>query len=91
MKRISVLGLGKVGTLVAVLLQRQFEVVGLDKNQPHYEFDLPFKYVQGDVSDAVWLKEQLSSSDAVVSALPYFLNKEVAQICLLYTSPSPRD
>ena len=80
MKNIAVLGLGKVGTLVAVLLQRKYQVTGIDKDTPHYEFDLPFDLVTGDVSDVDWLTAELKKNDAVVSALPYFLNKQVAQV-----------
>lgn len=80
MKNIAVLGLGKVGTLVAVLLQRKYQVTGIDKNTPHYEFELPFDLVTGDVSDKNWLTAELKKHDAVVSALPYFLNKTVAQV-----------
>ncbi len=35
MKNILVLGLGKVGTLVGVLLSKNFNVTGLDQNKPH--------------------------------------------------------
>ncbi len=37
MKNILVLGLGKVGTLVGVLLSKNFNVSGLDQNKPHYD------------------------------------------------------
>ena len=43
MKNIAVLGLGKVGTLVATLLSERFEVVGYDKIPPHYDHAHPFK------------------------------------------------
>lgn len=79
MKKILTLGLGKVGTLVGVLLSKHYEVTGLDRKKPHYEFDLPFEVVEGDVTDDKFLRDLLSKHDAVVSALPYFLNKSVAQ------------
>ncbi len=41
---------------------------------------MPFKTLKGDVSNASWLSSNLKESDAVVSALPYFLNKKVAQV-----------
>jgi len=66
MKNIAVLGLGKVGTLVAVLLQRKYQVTGIDKNTPHYEFDLPFNLATGDVSDVKWLTSELKKNDAVL-------------------------
>ncbi len=80
MKNIAVLGLGKVGTLVGVLLQRRFNVVGIDKEPPHYDFDLPFAVERGDVTDEEYLRDTFGRVDAVVSALPYFLNKQVAKI-----------
>ena len=79
MKKILTLGLGKVGTLVGVLLSKHYEVTGLDQKKPHYDFDLPFTVVEGDVTDDKFLRELLDKHDAVVSALPYFLNKSVAQ------------
>lgn len=80
MKNIVTLGLGKVGTLVGVLLSKQFNVIGVDKTTPHYDFELPFKVVEGDVTDEQFMKSLLSDNDAVVSALPYFLNKSIAKI-----------
>ena len=78
MKKIAVLGLGKVGTLVATLLADRFEVTGFDKKPPHYSYDHPFQIQAIDLSDpAVW-EPALKSFDAVVSALPYFLNKPLA-------------
>ncbi len=80
MKRILTLGLGKVGSLVGVLLNKHFEVVGLDKQKPHYFYELPFRVIEGDVSDTTFVRKTMASFDAVVSALPYFLNKSIAQI-----------
>lgn len=80
MKKILVVGLGKVGSLVGVLLSDNFEVNGLDKNNPHYDFEMPFEVIQGDVNDVSYIRTMLKSFDAVVSALPYFLNKNLAQI-----------
>lgn len=79
-KNILVLGLGKVGSLVGTLLNQQFHVVGIDKQAPHYDFPLKFKIETGDVSDRSFMSEKLKEFDAVVSALPYFLNKTVAEL-----------
>lgn len=79
MKKILVLGLGKVGSLVGVLLNEQFEVTGMDRQKPHYDFELPFPVLEGDVSEEKFLTETLPQFDAVVSALPYFLNKPIAK------------
>ena len=80
MKKILTLGLGKVGTLVGVLLSQDFEVTGIDKQKPHYDFELPFTVLEGDVTDKAFMEKAIGENDAVVSALPYFLNKAVAQI-----------
>ncbi len=80
MKKILILGLGKVGSLVGQLLSNDFTVTGIDKSKPHYEYELSFPVITGDVTSSVFMKEQLEQHDAVVSALPYFLNKEVAQL-----------
>jgi len=80
MKKILTLGLGKVGTLVGVLLSNKYEVTGVDKQKPHYDFDLPFDVVEGDVTDASFLQNLIKQNDTVVSALPYYLNKKIAEI-----------
>ena len=80
MKKVAVLGLGKVGTLVAVLLSKRFEVVGVDKQDPHYTMDHPFSVQKGDVTSESFLTELFQNTDAVVSALPYYLNQKVAKI-----------
>ena len=80
MKKILVLGLGKVGTLVAILLSDKYKVTGIDAKDPHYDYELPFDVVKGDVTSEDFLNKQLGDHDAVVSSLPYFLNKEVARL-----------
>src|SRR5690606_21502397 len=72
MNKILMLGLGKVGSLVGVLLNKNFEVTGLDKEKPHYRYKLPFKTLTGDVSNIEFMRKTLGEYDAVVSALPYF-------------------
>ena len=74
MKNILVLGMGKVGSLVGVLLSRNFEVTALDQKKPHYDYNLPFECIEGDVTDIGFMKNLMKDYDAVVSALPYFLN-----------------
>ena len=77
MKHIAVIGLGKVGSLVGIFLNDQFEVTGLDQFSPSES--LPFKTIQGTITDDVFLSEFLSSMDAVVSCLPYNMNLVVAK------------
>jgi saccharopine dehydrogenase-like NADP-dependent oxidoreductase len=79
MKKIAVLGLGKVGTLVATLLAERFEVTGFDKQPPHYDYKHPFAVQTIDLSDQASVTADLGGFDALVSALPYFLNKPLAQ------------
>lgn len=84
MKKIAVLGLGKVGTLVGVLLSKNYEVTGIDKATPHYDFDLPFDVKTGDVTDLAFMDSIVQGHDTVVSALPYFLNKPIAKLAHQY-------
>ncbi len=84
MKKILTLGLGKVGTLVATLLSKDFEVTGIDKQAPHYDYNLPFTVLKGDVSDEPFMDGLIQEFDAVVSALPFFLNKPIARIAHKY-------
>ena len=79
MEKVLVIGMGKVGTLVGILLSQKFKVTGLDKNKPAYNMALPFEVVQGDVSDLKILQNSLKNFDAVVSCMPYYLNKNIAQ------------
>lgn len=76
-KKVAVLGLGRVGSLVATLLNSKFEVEGLDQSDPHHEF--PFTTRKGDVADDKIIREFLEDKDAVVACLPYFLNIKIAE------------
>lgn len=76
-QKIAVMGLGKVGSLVATLLNEAgFEVTGIDGLQ---RSGLPFTTVKGDVSDAEFLSKTLPKFDAVASCLPYNLNKQLVK------------
>lgn len=78
-KKIAVLGLGKVGSLVATLLEESgFEVTGIDRLKPNKG---KLKVITGDVADKKFLQKTLKGFDAVVSALPYNLNRDVVTIC----------
>ncbi|MEZ4904703.1 MAG: saccharopine dehydrogenase C-terminal domain-containing protein [Spirosomataceae bacterium] len=77
MKNILVIGLGKVGALVATLLHKQFNVTGLDKRKPT-DF-LPFKTIEGNVTDEELIGQILLEFDAVVSCMPYNLNLPIAR------------
>lgn len=76
-ERVVVVGLGKVGSLVGVLLARTgFTVTGVDG---HPRADLPFEVTQADVSDTSVLGGLLDGNDAVVACLPYHLNLDIAR------------
>lgn len=79
MKKIAVLGLGKVGTLAAELLHRSgFDVTGIDKVQPIEA--LPFFVKSLDLSDGAVVAAEFATQDAVLSCLPFSLNANLAQI-----------
>ncbi len=77
MKKILVIGMGKVGSLVGTLLSKQFDVTGLDKNQPARK--LAFPVLEADVTDLSSLRASLQGFDAVVSCMPYNLNLPIAK------------
>lgn len=79
-KKIAVLGLGKVGSLVATLLNTKYEVLGID--QAENKEKLPFKTQVGDVSNEEYMRDLLKEVDAVVSCLPFFLNIKIAEIAV---------
>lgn len=76
-KKVTVVGIGKVGSLVATLLHEAgFDVTGLDANA---RTDLAFPVQSGRVDDEAALKAALEGKDAVVSCLPYQFNINVAR------------
>lgn len=78
MKSIAVLGLGKIGALAARLLHELgFQVTGVDNN-PLSETH-PFKLLKASVSDEATLQTLCKDHDAILSCLPYQLNKAIAQ------------
>jgi saccharopine dehydrogenase-like NADP-dependent oxidoreductase len=78
MKNILLIGTGKVGSLVGVLLSHRFRVTAFDKKKPNesYSFDI----VEGDVTDLSLLESLINKNDAVVSCMPYNLNKPIVEI-----------
>lgn len=75
--RVAVLGLGKVGHLAATFLhQAGFEVCGVDQRRPARE--TPFTTITADVTDPVAIGHALDGREAVLSCLPFHLNREVA-------------
>jgi saccharopine dehydrogenase-like NADP-dependent oxidoreductase len=78
MKTILVFGMGKVGTLVGILLNKRFAVTGFDKNIP--TASTGFDCIQGDIQDQSLLGKTIPQFDAVVSCMPYNLNLSIARI-----------
>ena len=77
-KKIAVFGLGKVGALAAQILQQSgFDVTGIDLHMPRDQVD--FKLRTLDVADENALAQVLGDYQAVLSCLPYHLNKNLAQ------------
>ncbi len=77
MKKIAVLGLGKVGSLAAQLLHDSgFEVQGYDLRMPANAGSFPVAIL--DTSSEGDLGVAFTKVDAVLSCLPYHLNKGVA-------------
>ena len=76
LNNVLVLGLGKVGTLVATLLDNSgFVVTGVDTVK---RTDLPFATKVADLGDGKTLDRLLKNNDAVVSCLPFFLNMDIS-------------
>ena len=79
MKKVAVLGLGKVGALAAELLHGSgFEVTGLDLKPPAAAPQFPVKTL--DLGARHGIEEELRQHDAVLSCLPYHLNFNIARI-----------
>lgn len=77
-KRIAVLGLGRVGSLAATLLHETgFEVVGFDARKLRRK--LPFKVEQKSAATKTEALKACKGFDAVLSCLPYNLNVGVAK------------
>ncbi len=81
-KKIAVIGLGKVGALAAQLLRQSgFDIIGLDVHPG--KSTSPFPVFVVDVSDISALDKHLQDCDAVLSCLPYHLNLDLAKLCHL--------
>jgi saccharopine dehydrogenase-like NADP-dependent oxidoreductase len=77
LQRIGVLGLGKVGTLAAKLLnQGGFDVTGFDSHAPRET--VPFAVQTADLVSEEGVRAATRGFDGVLSCLPYRLNKRIA-------------
>ena len=78
MRSVLVLGLGKVGSLVALLLKQQgFDVLAVDQRVPE---GLAVATQSANAGDARVVEGLLKGRDAVVSCLPYHLNLPIAEL-----------
>ncbi len=76
-RSVLVLGLGKVGSLVALLLKEQgFDVLAVDQRVPE-GLGVPTQAV--NASDVAVVSKLLEGRDAIISCLPYHLNLPIAQ------------
>ncbi|MBS2210987.1 saccharopine dehydrogenase NADP-binding domain-containing protein [Carboxylicivirga mesophila] len=77
-KNIAVVGLGKVGSLVAILLNKSFNVHGFDSQPIANSFSFQSSMI--DITEREAAFQKLKEFDAVVSCLPYKYNIIIAQI-----------
>ncbi|MBI4883859.1 MAG: saccharopine dehydrogenase NADP-binding domain-containing protein [Actinobacteria bacterium] len=76
---VSVLGLGKVGLLAATFLDEAgIEVVGIDQRPPRYVPTFPVKTC--NIADPETLRAELTGTEAVLSCLPFHLNRPIAEL-----------
>ena len=74
---ILVIGLGKVGRLVADLLHGNgYRVRGMDLSR---DKESAYEVISGDTGDSAGLLAAMKDMDAVITCLPYSLNQGIAQ------------
>lgn len=74
-----IVGLGGVGTLLAVLLKEQgMRVTGLDRKRGS-QLPKGIGFISGDVTNGEFLARTLKEHDAVICCLPYHLTLTVAK------------
>ncbi|MGB8858728.1 MAG: saccharopine dehydrogenase NADP-binding domain-containing protein, partial [Ilumatobacteraceae bacterium] len=75
---VAVLGLGKVGLLAATFLDEAgFEVIGIDQRAPRQAASFETRVC--DIADPAVLHSELGAVEAVLSCLPYHLNRSIAE------------
>jgi saccharopine dehydrogenase-like NADP-dependent oxidoreductase len=76
-KSVLVIGLGRVGSLAATLLQSNgYQVTGFDSSPDE---DYPFEVISGTAADELVLEKAITGHDAVLTCLPFHLNLSVAK------------
>jgi saccharopine dehydrogenase-like NADP-dependent oxidoreductase len=84
MTNVLLLGAGNIGVAVAELLKssEEYSLTVADRDEQRLAAIPPgVKTMSLDVTDPVALRKALSSTQAVLSACPYFLNVPVAELC----------
>lgn len=77
LNKIAVIGLGKIGNLAAKLLHDSgFMVTGYDAHTPQEK--LPFEVIRCDLNSPAILASVVADAEAVLSCLPYHLNRNLA-------------
>lgn len=78
-ERVAVLGLGKVGMLAATFLHEAgFQVTAIDVREPKHSGLFPVRC--SDLADRATLHDDLAGVQAVLSCLPYHLNRQIAEV-----------
>ena len=78
-ERVAVLGLGKVGMLAATFLHEAgFQITAIDVREPKHSGLFPVR--KCDLADRAVLTAELGNVQAVLSCLPYHLNRQIAQV-----------
>jgi saccharopine dehydrogenase (NAD+, L-lysine-forming) len=76
-KSVLVIGLGRVGSLAAILLESNgYQVTGFDTSPDE---DYPFKVISATVADEPVLEKAIAGHDAILTCLPFHLNLGVAK------------
>jgi saccharopine dehydrogenase-like NADP-dependent oxidoreductase len=79
MKKIAVLGLGKVGALAAQLLHdAKFDVTGFDMREVNEDFAFSTQVV--DLGSVEGMRGEFEKVDAVLSCLPFHLNIDISRL-----------
>jgi len=83
--KIGILGAGKVGVTIAVMLEscpfcREVVLADSRSHLPD-AFQDRHHFSSFDFTDAVKLDSFINGKDAIVSAAPFYLNKEIAALC----------
>jgi saccharopine dehydrogenase-like NADP-dependent oxidoreductase len=85
MMKLAILGAGKVGTTIALMLKKSkfcsdLLIADIEPRQELKKL-APIDVVKLDITDRSSLKKFIVGRDAIVSAAPFFLNQTIAEAC----------